>query len=157
MDVGTSGSPHHHAWRDFAQLSAEELYSLLRLRNEVFVVEQQCAYQDIDGKDPKADHLLAWDSNGDLSGCLRIFSPGADNRHARIGRIVTSPRHRKAGLGRWLVRQALDFIAARYGDVSVKISAQVYLERFYADFGFARSSPDYFEDGILHCDMLRRE
>ena len=150
-----SGSPEHHAWRSFAQLSATELYALLRLRCEVFVVEQQCTYQDIDGRDPEADHLLAWDSNGGLAGCLRVFGPDAADASAGIGRIVTSPRHRKAGLGRWLVRQALDFVAVRYGDVPIKIAAQVYLEQFYADFGFARSSPDYLEDGIPHCDMLR--
>ena len=150
-----SGSPEHHAWRSFAQLGTAELYSLLRLRSEVFVVEQQCAYLDIDGRDAEADHLLASDSNGCLCGYLRVFGPDAADASARIGRIVTSPRDRKAGLGRWLVRQALDFVAARYGDVSIKISAQAYLERFYADFGFERSSPDYLEDGILHCDMLR--
>ena len=150
-----SGSVERHAWRSFAQLSTAELYALLRLRCEVFVVEQRCAYQDIDGNDPKADHLLAWDSGGSLSGCLRVFVPDAADGCARIGRIVTSPRHRKAGLGRWLVRQALDFVAARYGDAPVEISAQVHLERFYAEFGFVRSSPDYVEDGILHCDMLR--
>jgi ElaA protein len=153
--VGMSGSPEHHAWRSFAQLDTAELYSLLRLRSEVFVVEQRCAYQDIDGKDPQADHLLIWDSDGNLSGCLRVFGPDPADGCARIGRIVTSPKHRKAGLGRWLVRQALDFVAARYGDVPIKISAQVHLEQFYAEFGFARSSPDYVEDGILHCDMLR--
>lgn len=150
-----AGSPHHHAWRSFAQLSTAELYSLLRLRCEVFVVEQQCAYLDIDGRDPEADHLLAWDSNGCLCGYLRAFGPDGPDASARIGRIVTSPRDRKAGLGRWLIRQALDFVAARYGDVPIKISAQVYLECFYADFGFERTSPDYLEDGILHCDMLR--
>jgi ElaA protein len=152
-----SGSPQRHAWRSFAQLSTAELYSLLRLRCEVFVVEQQCAYLEIDGRDLEADHLLAWNSDGRLSGYLRVFGPDAADASARIGRIVTSPRDRKAGLGRWLVRQALDFVAARYGDVPIKISAQVYLERFYVDFGFERSSPDYFEDGILHCDMLRRK
>jgi ElaA protein len=148
-------SPQHHYWRSFAQLSTAELYSLLRLRCEVFVVEQQCAYPDIDGRDLEADHLLAWDSKDRLSGYLRVFGPDAADASARIGRIVTSPRDRKAGLGRWLVREALDFVAARYGDASIKISAQAHLERFYADFGFERSSPDYLEDGILHCDMLR--
>jgi ElaA protein len=153
--IGMSGSPERHAWRSFAQLSTAYLYSLLRLRSEVFVVEQQCAYQDIDGKDPQADHLLTWDSDGSLSGYLRVFAPDAADGCARIGRIVTSARHRKARLGRWLVRQALDFVAARYGGVPIKISAQVHLEQFYAEFGFAPSSPDYVEDGILHCDMLR--
>jgi ElaA protein len=152
-----SGSPAHHAWRSFAQLTTAELYSLLRLRCEVFVVEQQCAYPDIDGRDPEVDHLLAWDSDGGLSGYLRVFGPDATDASARIGRIVTTPRDRKAGLGRWLIRQALDFVVARYGDVPIKISAQAHLEPFYSDFGFKRGSPDYFEDGIPHCDMLRQK
>jgi ElaA protein len=150
-----SGSPAHHAWLSFAQLSTAELYSLLRLRCEVFVVEQHCAYPDIDGRDPGADHLLAWDSQDRLCGYLRVFGPSEEDAVARIGRIVTLPAVRKTGLGRWLVRQALDFVAARYGDVPIKISAQAHLERFYADFGFQRLSPDYLEDGIPHCDMLR--
>jgi ElaA protein len=150
-----SGSPQHHAWRSFAQLSTAELYSLLRLRCEVFVVEQQCAYLDIDGRDQQADHLLAWDSANRLCGYLRVFGPDGPDAAARIGRIVASSGDRGAGLGRWLVRQALDFVARRYGDVPIRISAQVYLERFYAEFGFERTSPDYREDGILHCDMLR--
>jgi ElaA protein len=126
------GSPEHHAWRSFAQLSTSELHSLLRLRCEVFVVEQQCAYLDIDGRDPEADHLLSWDSDGRLSGYLRVFGPVADDASARIGRIVTAPGDRKVGLGQWLVRQALDFVARRYGDASIKISAQARLERFHA-------------------------
>ena len=150
-----SGSPRQHAWRSFKQLSATELYSLLRLRCEVFVVEQQCAYLDIDGCDPQAHHLLAWDSGNRLSGYLRVFGPGEPDAAARIGRLVTSPRDRGTGLGRWLMREAVDFVARHYGAVPIRISAQTQLERFYADFGFARSSPDYLEDGILHCDMFR--
>jgi ElaA protein len=152
--IGMIASPERRAWRSFAQLSAAELYSLLRLRCEVFVVEQQCAYPDIDGRDPEANHLLAWDSSGRLCACLRVFGPDGTDA-ARIGRVVTSSADRGAGLGRWLMQEALDFVAGRYGDVPIAISAQVYLERFYADFGFMRSSPDYLEDGILHCDMLR--
>ena len=150
-----SGSPRHYAWLSFEQLRAAELYSLLRLRCEVFVVEQQCAYLDVDGRDQQADHFLAWDSANCLCGYLRVFGPDGPDAAARIGRIVTSSADRRAGLGRWLVQQALDFVAKRYGDVPIRISAQVYLERFYADFGFKRSSPDYLEDGITHCDMLR--
>ena len=150
-----STKPQHHAWRSFHQLSAAELNSLLRLRCEVFVVEQQCPYLDIDGRDPDADHLLAWGVNDRLSGYLRVFAPSKPDATAQIGRIVTSPEDRGSGLGRWMLQEALGFIARRHGRVPVKLSAQVYLERFYAGFGFERSSDDYFEDGILHCDMLR--
>jgi ElaA protein len=150
-----SRSPRQCAWRSFEQLSAAELYSLLRLRCEVFVVEQRCAYLDIDGCDQQADHLLAWDSGNRLCGYLRVFGPDGPDAAARIGRIVTSSADRGAGLGRWLVQEALDFVGRQHGDVPIKIAAQTYLERFYADFGFKRSSPDYSEDGILHCDMLR--
>jgi len=147
--------PQHHVWRSFGQLTATELYLLLRLRCAVFVVEQQCPYLDIDGRDPAADHLLAWGGNDHLSGYLRVFAPGKTDATAQIGRIVTAPQDRGSGLGRWMMQEALGFIAQRHGDVPVRLSAQGYLERFYAGFGFRRSSDDYSEDGILHCDMLR--
>jgi len=148
-------APQHHVWRGFHELSATELYLLLRLRCEVFVVEQQCAYLDIDGRDHEAVHLLAFGGNDRLSGYLRVFAPTPGNAAAQIGRIVTAREDRGSGLGRWMVQEALRFIAERHGGVAVKLSAQVYLERFYAGFGFARSSGDYSEDGIPHCDMLR--
>jgi len=147
--------PHHYAWRGFHQLSATELYLLLRLRCEVFVVEQQCPYLDIDGRDLEADHLLAWGVDDRLARYLRVFAPPRVDATAQIGRIVTSPEDRGSAIGRWMVQEALAFIAERHGGVLVKISAQVYLERFYAGFGFSRSSDDYSEDGILHCDMVR--
>lgn len=147
--------PQRYAWHGFAELSAAELYSLLRLRSEVFVVEQQCIYLDADGRDAEADHLLAWGEDGHLAGCLRVFAPDKVGAPAGIGRVVTSPGDRRTGLGRWLVHEAIDFIGERHGEVQIAISAQAYLERFYAGFGFTRSSADYLEDGILHCEMLR--
>ena len=147
--------PQRFAWRGFHQLSATELYLLLRLRCEVFVVEQQCAYLDIDGRDLEADHLLAWGADDRLSGYLRVFGPTKGNGVAQIGRIVTSSEDRGLGLGRWLVQEALGFVAERHAGVPVKLSAQVHLERFYAGLGFTRSSDDYSEDGIFHCDMVR--
>jgi ElaA protein len=148
-------SPQRYAWRGFGQLSVAELYLLLRLRSEVFVVEQRCAYLDVDGRDLKADHLLAWGPSDRLSGYLRVFAPDNVDATAQIGRVVTAPEDRATGLGRWLMHEAIDFIAERHGGVQIKISAQAHLERFYTDFGFRRSSADYLEDGILHCEMLR--
>jgi ElaA protein len=147
--------PERYAWHGFAQLSAAELYSLLRLRSEVFVVEQQCIYLDADGRDAEADHLLAWGDGNHLAGCVRVCAPDKAGGPAGLGRVVTAPADRGTGLGRWLVHEGLDFIAKRYGNVRVKISAQAHLERFYAGFGFERTSADYLEDGILHCEMIR--
>jgi ElaA protein len=147
--------PQRHAWRRFEQLATGELYLVLRLRCQVFVVEQRCAYLDIDGTDPAADHLLAWDADDELAGYLRVFAPDASDAVACLGRIVTSPQHRGTGLGRWLIEEALGFVARRYGDVTVELSAQAHLERFYEKFGFARSAENHFEDGIPHCRMRR--
>jgi ElaA protein len=147
--------PHRHAWRSFEQLTTRELYQFLRLRCQIFVVEQRSAYLDIDGADQTADHLLAWDADDNLSGYLRVFAPGASDDVARMGRIVTSPRHRGTGLGHWLMQEALGFVARRYGDVTVELSAQAHLEQFYSKFGFGRSSKTYLEDGIPHCEMRR--
>jgi ElaA protein len=147
--------PQRHAWRSFHQLTTSELYLLLRLRCQVFVVEQQCAYLDIDGTDQTADHLLAWDIDDDLSGYLRVFAPNVFDAVARVGRLATSSRHRGTGLGHWLMEEALGFVARQYGDVTIELSAQAYLERFYSKFGFVRSSENYLEDGIPHCKMQR--
>lgn len=141
-------------WRDFADLRVEELHALLRLRCDVFVVEQACAYADIDGKDPLARHLLAW-IGPDLAGCLRLFPPGADGPAARIGRVVVAPPQRLAGLGRRLMQAGLIGTLERYPAAPVELSAQAHLERFYASLGFLRISADYLEDGIPHCDMQR--
>ncbi|MEI9982694.1 MAG: GNAT family N-acetyltransferase [Aliidongia sp.] len=143
--------PETLIWRKFEELAPRELYALLKLRCAVFIVEQACAYPDIDGKDPLASHLLCHDGS-DLIGCLRIFAPGAA---ARIGRVVVAPSARGTGLGRRLMLEGLAEIGRRWGDVPVDLSAQAHLERFYAGLGFARVSDDYLEDDIPHCDMRR--
>ena len=141
-------------WRDFDDLRPAELHALLKLRCDVFVVEQNCAYPDIDGKDPLARHLLCYDG-ADLIGCLRIFAPGVAGHAARIGRVVVAPPARGTGLGRRLMQAALDEIEVRHGKVPVALSAQLYLEAFYASLGFVRVSETYLEDDIPHCDMRR--
>jgi ElaA protein len=141
-------------WRDFAELTPRELYDVLRLRCAVFIVEQNCAYADIDGNDPQARHLLAY-LGPDFVGCLRLFTPEAAGSSARLGRIVVEPAHRAAGLGRVLMRTGLTEVRRLCGAVPVELSAQSHLERFYAGLGFARFTDDYLEDGIPHCDMRR--
>jgi ElaA protein len=146
--------PESFVWRNFGDLRPAELHALLKLRCDVFVVEQNCAFPEIDGKDPQARHLLCHDG-ADLIGCLRLFAPGIDGDAARIGRVVVAPPGRGTGLGRRLMQAALDEIEVRHGTVPTALSAQLYLEAFYASLGFERISETYLEDGIPHCDMRR--
>lgn len=141
-------------WRDFDVLAVGELYALLRLRADVFVVEQNCVFGDIDGKDPEARHLLAFADDA-LGGYLRVFLPKTPAGAAKIGRVVVAPAFRSTGLGRRLMVAALDEIADRLGAVPVELAAQAHLEKFYGGFGFVRCSDDYLEDDILHCDMRK--
>ena len=144
-------------WSSFADLTAAQLYAMLALRQEVFVLEQTCLYPDIDGLDPAAQHLLGWRNAGDrleLVAHLRCLAPGAKYAEMSIGRVVTSPAARGTGLGRELVTQGLEFARAMHPGHAIRIGAQAHLEAFYASFGFATVSEPYDEDGILHIDML---
>ena len=144
------------AWRSFDALTIHELHDLLRLRADVFVVEQQCIFVDIDGRDPEALHLLARSTvNGTLLGTLRLFPPSLGTEHVRIGRVATTLRSRGTGLGRAMMVESLAEAERRFGPVPVRLEAQARLEAFYQSLGFARASEDYEEDGILHCSMLR--
>lgn len=147
-----SASPWSH--RSFADLTVDELYRILALRQRVFVVEQRCAYLDADGWDRRADHL--WLDDGDVAvACLRWFGPGVRYTEACLGRIVTAPERRGSGLGHALVAEGLAEVARQHGAVAIRISAQAYLERFYRMHGFERASADYDEDGIPHLAMVR--
>jgi ElaA protein len=149
----TAAPPDWH-YAPFAELSVDELYRLMVLRQRVFVVEQTCAYLDADGWDRHADHL--WLEDGDAAvACLRVFAPGVKYSEACLGRIVTAPERRGRGLGHALVEEGLARLTAQHGPVPVRIGAQKYLERFYQQHGFARASDDYDEDGIPHLEMVR--
>ena len=145
-------------WGRLAELSPEDLYAVVRLREEVFIVEQQCAYHDADGRDPQAWHLLGW-SDGqkgrNLVAYARIFEPGIRYTESSIGRVVTAPRVRGTGLGKTLMAEALRRLDGLAPGQPVKIAAQRRLEKFYLDLGFRTVSPPYEEDGIIHVDMLR--
>ena len=144
------------AWRSFDALTVRELHDLLRLRADVFVIEQHCLFVDIDGRDPEALHLLARSTESrDLLGTLRLFPPPFGAGQVRIGRVATTPRARGAGLGRAMMVESLAEAERRFGAVPVRIEAQSRLEGFYRSLGFARGSGDYEEDGILHCTMLK--
>ncbi len=139
-------------WQTFESLTNQQLYQLLQLRSAVFVVEQQCVYQDLDGIDQQSWHLLGYDG-GQLVGCLRIF---INNNQSVIGRIVTAESHRGTGLGKEMMQQAMDYIQLHSDRFPQKIylMAQHYLENFYQSFGFETSSEPFDEDGIPHIDMI---
>jgi ElaA protein len=145
-------------WRivPYRDLTKEDVYSLLALRQCVFIVEQQCPYLDADGLDPHCEHVLGYDERGDLIACLRIVPPGLKYDEPSIGRVLTFGEGRGKGIGRELVTTGLDRLAALYPGQPVRISAQQYLERFYGDFGFITVSEPYDEDGIPHVVMMLR-
>ncbi len=139
--------------KKFGDLSPHELYAILQLRNEVFVVEQHCVFQDADNKDQSSYHFMAWD-NDKLVGYTRIVPPGIIYEQASIGRVVTSPSVRSGGLGKDLMKKSIESIHKLFGAVSIKIGAQFHLQKFYSSFGFQQTSDVYFEDGIEHIEMI---
>jgi len=138
----------------FSELTVTALYELLRLRAAVFVVEQRCPYQDLDGLDARAWHLTGH-AGDELAAYARLLPPGAAWAEASVGRIVTAGAVRGRGYGRALVARALGELRGRLGDAPVRIGAQRYLETFYREFGFAVAGAPYDEDGIPHVPMLR--
>lgn len=140
-------------FKKFDALTAFELYAIMQLRNEVFVVEQDCVYQDADGKDVKAWHLTGWDGEN-LVAYTRIIPPGISYAEASIGRVVTSPRYRRTGAGKELMELSISKSFSQFGCSKIKIGAQVYLTRFYQTFGFKQTSSEYLEDGIPHIEMV---
>jgi ElaA protein len=136
------------------QLSAFDLYALLKLRVDVFVVEQECPYPELDGKDFDALHMRLLD-DGDLIAAARIFAPEITATEARIGRVVVSPSHRRKRLGDAVMREAVGYCAREYSGSPIILSAQSHLKAFYASHGFEIVSDEYLEDGIPHVDMRR--
>ena len=139
--------------KDMGGFPAHELYALLKLRVDVFVVEQNCAYPELDGMDDRALHLML-KREGEIIAAARIFPPH-DDKPAKIGRVVVSPDHRGERLGDALMREALKACAERFPGVPVFLSAQSHLQKFYGSFGFKPVSDEYLEDGIPHVDMLK--
>jgi ElaA protein len=140
-------------YKNFDELTTRELYAILQLRNEVFVVEQNCVYQDIDNKDLKSFHLMAFD--GDiLAAYCRILPAGLSFEEASIGRVITAPSHRGKGIGVTLLEKAIQAVSTTFNTKPIKIGAQLYLKKFYESFGFTQTSDVYLEDGIEHVDMV---
>lgn len=146
----------HVQWvlKKFEALSPYELYAILQLRNEVFVVEQACVFQDADDKDQESYHLMGM-NNGRLLAYTRLVPPGVVYDDPSIGRVVTSPAVRGSGAGRQLLQQSIDQCSLLFGKTPIKIGAQLYLKTFYESFGFYQTSDVYLEDGIEHIYMRK--
>jgi ElaA protein len=140
--------------KTFEELSLDELYTLLQLRSEIFVVEQDCVYQDVDGKDQKALHILGWEE-GKLIAYTRCFKPGDYFEEAAIGRILVRENYRKFGYGHQITKASIKAIKKYFHTDTVKISAQTYLVIFYETHGFRAIGDRYLEDGIPHVAMLK--
>ena len=139
--------------KPFAGLSPYQLYAIMRLRNEVFVLEQQCIYQDADNKDPYCHHLMIFD-NDFLVAYARLLPPGLAYEKMSIGRVISSPAYRKTGAGKLLLEKSIEACRRLFGDGPIKIGAQLYLQAFYESFGFVQTSGVYDEDGIEHIEMV---
>ena len=145
-------------WKRFAELEPGELYALLAARAEVFIIEQACAFLDLDGLDAFASHLLGWaerDGVRELAAYLRLIEPGRKYEEPSIGRVLTTAAFRRTGLGRAAMWEGLARAAALYPGRGVRIGAQQRLERFYEEIGFRTVSAPYQEDGIAHVEMVR--
>jgi len=139
--------------KPFAGLSADELYAILQLRNEVFVVEQNCVFQDADNKDQPSFHLMGW-QDASLIAYTRLVPPGIAYDEASIGRVVTSITARGSGIGRMLMQRSIDECRKLFGAGVIRIGAQLYLKEFYGSLGFIPTGGIYPEDGIDHIQML---
>ncbi|MDB5932020.1 MAG: GCN5-related N-acetyltransferase [Polaromonas sp.] len=154
--MSTLNGPQGIEWSylAFDQLTTAQLYAVLQLRSEVFVVEQACIFQDLDGSDDQAMHLV-----GTLDGAVvayaRCFAAGIKYTQASIGRIVTHPSARGSGAGHALVEKAIACLLRQHGPLPIRIGAQARLEAFYGRHGFKKSGAPYVEDGIPHMEMLR--
>jgi len=137
-------------------LGKEQLYAILQLRAEVFVVEQKCVYQDVDGQDLEGDtcHLMAW-AGDRLAAYLRLLDPELQGGDVVIGRVITAPDYRGQGLGHELIAQALKQAQKRWPEVPVYLSAQAHLQGYYGRYGFVVAGEEYVEDGIPHIGMRR--
>ena len=140
--------------KEFSSLSPHELYAILQLRNEVFIVEQNCAYQDCDEVDFACHHFMGWQQNK-LVAYTRLIPAGVSYIEISIGRVVTSPLIRRTNAGRELMKRSIEKVYELFTHQPIKIGAQLYLKRFYESFGFTQVSEVYLEDGIEHIKMLR--
>ena len=142
--------------KTFDEFTVPELYAVLKARIDVFVIEQNCPYPDLDNYDQKAIHIWAEDAGGEVLANCRIFDKGIKYDEASIGRVLTTEKARGKKLGKLLIQYAVETIENRFHTSEIRISAQDYLLKFYAEFGFADTGKKYLEDDIPHTEMLRK-
>jgi len=139
--------------KSFGELSVHELYTILQLRTEVFVVEQNCVFQDMDNKDQSSYHICGW-QHDQLIAYTRLVPAGVSYKEASIGRVITAPSARRTGAGKELMQYSIKKLYELWGKQSIKLGAQLYLKKFYESFGFEQTSDIYIEDGIPHIEMM---
>ena len=140
--------------KKFSELSIDELYQILRLRSEVFVVEQDCVYQDLDNKDQISVHIFVKEKN-EIVAYTRIFKSGDYYKNPSIGRVVVSKKNRGKELGKKIMISSIDYIQENLKGDKIELSAQKYLDKFYKDLDFYKIGEDYLEDGIPHQRMIK--
>lgn len=141
--------------KTFDEFTVPELYNVLKARCDVFILEQNCVYPDLDGYDPQAIHIWA-EENGEILANCRIFDRGIKYKEASIGRVLTTEKARGKNLGKQLMKYAIETIETRFNTTEIRISGQDYLLKFYTDLGFQDTGKKYLEDGIPHTEMLRK-
>jgi len=146
--------PLNYQFKSFQELTLNEFHDLVALRIKVFVIEQNCPYQDLDGKDKVSIHVLGLDENGTIQATARILPVGVSYPEIAIGRVVVAADFREKQEGHRLMKACMDFIKLTHGDVTVKLSAQKHLEKFYNTHQFLSTGKEYLEDGIPHVEML---
>lgn len=142
-------------WRTFADLTTPQLYQILQLRQQVFVIEQQCCYDDIDDWDQDATHLLGMNADGQLLAYIRVFAANVRFTDACIGRVLTHASMRGQGLGHELMRRGIEYCDQSFPNTAIRISAQAHLTGFYEQHGFVVAGEQHLVDGIPHVDLIR--
>lgn len=141
--------------KHFSELTTSEFHDVVRLRISIFVVEQNCPYSELDGKDKKSYHLLGRNGIGKMVATARILPPGISYTETSIGRVAIDPAYRGKDNGHVLMKKCIEFITEEFGEVSIRISAQKHLENYYNKHGFISTGKEYLEDDIPHVEMLK--
>ena len=143
-----------HQVKSFQELSLEEFHDIIALRIQIFIIEQNCPYQEVDGKDKLAHHLFFKNEMDEIIAVSRILPQGISYTEVAIGRVVVHEDYRGTGLGNQLMADSMNFVRDKYGEVPVRLSAQKHLENYYGNHGFKSTGKEYLEDGIPHVEML---
>ena len=143
-----------HQVKSFQELSLEEFHDIIALRIQIFIIEQNCPYQEVDGKDKLAHHLFFKNEKDEIIAVTRILPQGISYPEVAIGRVVVHEAYRGTGLGNQLMADSMNFVRDKYGEVPVRLSAQKHLENYYGNHGFKSTGKEYLEDGIPHVEML---